>query len=93
MAEVHSVAFRISAEGAHRLSASVAAIARGGGAPASRAPQIRSLGLSLEPLVEALRSEVLRIGNPERLGSLMVEVERIAHVARWARAYSGDQSE
>lgn len=71
----------ISAEGARRLSASLAEMI-GQGVIAPRGPQIRSLGLSLETLVATLRRELTQIGASDDLNGHLATIERLAALAR-----------
>lgn len=81
MAEIESFIPRISPDGARRLSASLTEVLEQGGT-GPRGAHIRSLGLSLEMLVEALRRELVRVGAGDDLDGYLTEVERLATLAR-----------
>ena len=80
MAEIRTMSPPISVEGARRLSASLAVMVEQG-VTGPRGPQIRSLGLSLETLVRALRRELARIGASNDLKDCLATIERLATLA------------
>ena len=82
MAEMHLITPSINPEGARRLGASLSELFEQGIDTGPRGPQIRSLGLSLETLAEALRRELARIGVSESLNEGLANIERLAALAR-----------
>ena len=102
MAEIRSFAGRMNAEGAERLTVALARAFDEGTDLGPRGGQIRALGLSLDGLADALRTELadldvalanagVRSSGHPRTHALLAEVARIADLARAYRdAGSGD---
>jgi len=81
-AEIISLPCHVDPEGARRLAATLAAVIEDGGDPGPRGAQIRSLGQSLEGLVQTLRTELEKLGLSNDLEALTGKLERLALLAR-----------
>lgn len=82
MAEILSLPCRIDRAGARRLSDSLATLIATGRDPGPRDAQIRSLGMSLAALVQALDGELRRLEVSEDIEALTGSLKRLAAVAR-----------
>jgi hypothetical protein len=82
MAQIFPLPCRVGPEAAHRLTEALAVMIDQGRDLGPRDAQIRSLGLSIDTLVQALQSELEKFGLAEELGALMGRLERLAALAR-----------